>query len=582
MKRYSILPLAAALALALMAMLPSCGKTDGGSITDSAPDVTTAAATESVHNIDFSGYPVIIEKDLMKNDALLDTVNGLTEKLSGAKLYADKMFTGDAGTPAILIGNTVMSDLSDIAPKVRNKDFYIGVRGESIVIYATTPDSTARAVRYFSNTIMDDEKTTEVPSDLEYSSKGSYAMNEIKCCGKDLYGYRIVLPAYAGTAETNTASELRYYLAEKYGYTLEIVKGAASGDGEIVIGGASDSGKYDIKVTDGGIHISADGMLGYEAAWNYFRSTLLTAAKNGDAYSITSELSHSGSALEAASMPAAVEHTGEARVMFYNIYSQGSLNPGGLRTKMELEIIKQYTPDVLGFQEFHPVSRMNGFLSGLTSLRYAEVKVTIDTSKNKKNNNYTPLFYRADLLEVEKSGYLLYDGLNDSYSKGLTWAVFKNKQTGYRFCAISTHYWWKSQSDADNASRISDSEQLLAVVREIYSDPALADVPLVAGGDLNCRFSSDPIKKLTSNGLISAWGLAARKNDSGGHHAYPTYNEQYGLFTEWGTPNDGYTARSIDHAFVKGNAKVTLFHTLTDRYALIASDHCPLIIDISR
>ena len=101
-----------------------------------------------------------------------------------------------------------------------------------------------------------------------------------------------------------------------------------------------------------------------------------------------------------------------------SIYSQGSLNPGGLRTKMELEIIKQYTPDVLGFQEFHPVSRTNGFLSGLTSLGYAEVKVTIDTSKNKKNNNYTPLFYRADLLEVEKSGYLLYDGLNDSYSKG--------------------------------------------------------------------------------------------------------------------------------------------------------------------
>ena len=101
MKRYSIPPLAAALALALMAMLPSCGKTDGGSITDSAPDVTTAAATESVHNIDFSGYPVIIEKDLMKNDALLDTVNGLTEKLGGAKLYADKMFTGDAGAPAI-------------------------------------------------------------------------------------------------------------------------------------------------------------------------------------------------------------------------------------------------------------------------------------------------------------------------------------------------------------------------------------------------------------------------------------------------------------------------------------------------
>ena len=201
MKRYSIPPLAAALALALMAMLPSCGKTDGGSITDSAPDVTTAAATESVHNIDFSGYPVIIEKDLMKNDALLDTVNGLTEKLGGAKLYADKMFTGDAGTPAILIGNTVMSDLSDIAPKVRNKDFYIGVRGESIVIYATTPDSTARAVRYFSNTVMGDEKTTEVPSDLEYSSKGSYAMNEIKCCGKDLYGYRIALPADAGTAE---------------------------------------------------------------------------------------------------------------------------------------------------------------------------------------------------------------------------------------------------------------------------------------------------------------------------------------------------------------------------------------------
>ena len=57
-------------------------------------------------------------------------------------------------------------------------------------------------------------------------------------------------------------------------------------------------------------------------------------------------------------------------------------------------------------------------------------------------HNPNPLMYRKSRLELLFSGRECYHFKLD-YSKGYTWAAFKDKSTGAKFITFSTHYWWK-------------------------------------------------------------------------------------------------------------------------------------------
>lgn len=605
--------------LALAGTVSSCTPKTGPGTAGSGTDTTVTTAPESgtdgtgtgeippdppsvtVVNEGETDYAIVFARSLNSSDAVTTALSRLSNAFRAnmavdPKKYSDAVYTGDPDAHLILIGDTALADCSKLSRSLRTGKYYIGMRGEQILIFANTPDAVAQAITYFTNKVVVEQGKQEtctltLPTDFEFRKKGTYAMDTILCSDTNLYDFRIVIPANATTIESNFANELRYRLAQKYGYTLTVVSDSEKpAENEILVGNTNRGGSsvgvgaYRISAENGTLRFAFDGLLASDAALYGFFDRILPAGKDGSVYTLPEGLSVTGSREEAADDPGVLTKTGDLRVMFYNIagHSENS-NPHGLRQALQIGIFRDYAPDVLCFQEFHRASRTNGFVDQLAELGYREVPVKVDPVTNPGGNNYTPIFYLASRFTVEDSGYLLYSGLNDSHSKGLTWALLRDIATGKRAVVLSTHFWWESKDAADNAARVGDAEQMLAVIAKIYSNPGMENVPLVAGGDLNCVFESDPVKKILEDGTLqAAWDVAKRKNDSGGHHGNATYDASWDLYTKWDRTGAKYrTGWSIDHVFVRGSATVETFHTLLDRYALICSDHCPEIVDIS-
>ena len=266
---------------------------------------------------------------------------------------------------------------------------------------------------------------------------------------------------------------------------------------------------------------------------------------------------------------------GEIRVLIHNIWgntSEGQITGRMLQTAI---LYEGYAPDVIGLQECSPGSRggESGIIKLLGKLGYTEVPAQ---STNSSKNNYTPLLYNPDTVKLIDYGYRLYTGQNDSGSKGLTWGVFETVKTGETFAVLSTHYWWQSDDAQDTLDRESNARESLDTIAQIQ---AKYHCPVLLGGDFNCNPSSSPYAILTGGGLRDVQSSTAKTENSHTHHTYPTYNEGTGLWDDPIYPTSNYT-RSIDHIFsTKDNITVKRFDVVTDLYALLSSDHCPLVVD---
>ncbi len=292
--------------------------------------------------------------------------------------------------------------------------------------------------------------------------------------------------------------------------------------------------------------------------------------------------------------------TGELRIMFYNIYgykwypdkkNQPHLNSGPilLRQRMETELIKRYAPDVLGMQEYSPA-----FHRDMTIMLEETGYVSVDvwhTEVDKKGNriNFTPLFYRPDRLNVLDKGYLLYDGPNDVNSKSLTWAVFEDLQTSKCFVAICTHFMWSDptlESGVANATRVANAKQLLNKINEICQlhSNDYKSLSVIMGGDLNCRYDSDPFRILRDGDLQWMYEIAKKTDEWSGLKGYATYDETKWEYVTCPVPEEN-SRGAIDYMWLKqGSANkvhVSAYITVTDREACLASDHCPRFADIT-
>lgn len=291
---------------------------------------------------------------------------------------------------------------------------------------------------------------------------------------------------------------------------------------------------------------------------------------------------------------------GAVRVMFYNHHGQlaGLCGPVDWCEQLQTELVSVYRPDVLALQEFTPWrSAKPGCLGDrLRAIGYTQVN-------GGYADNFTPLFYRADTLELIDSGFHLYSEymndqnqpdpqgaykINNGKSKSLTWAVFEQRSGGKRFIAVSTHFMYIADptdpecpltAEQAEAAQLIDAAELLAVIGELRARPEYSGLPVIAGGDLNAFPDSAPVQTLQAGGLtwLSAPGAAETliENSPCG---YPTFDVEKGYYTAFGQKLNR-PEQIIDHAFVQGDLTVLDYITITDRSACYSSDHCPKFAD---
>lgn len=593
MKRYRIvlLPLLAAL---LCTVLAGCSKQnnqpqDSGTGQDSATEeplqTLTVASDGSTEMTLWLAKSLWVSAPEVREQ--LSEISKAVEKKTGAVLRirsdADAK-ESDRSRPGILIGNTDFAESSTPDKTLRNQDFCVSQIGNKILLYGASAKGTASAARYFLNYIVLKQKAENKtlyfrPADCFRSVK-TYDIASLLCADREIgAAFRIVLPRNAGACEQMLANLLRHHLSVHYGYDLEIGNDGSTTDYEIRIGKTARTTKeaagtgFRIAVTGGSMELTAATARGYEAMTEYLLGTMLAAGSSAD-YSFPEGWSHDGTApgSEKDGTVLAGRSPDGIRVMFYNVYGYTQSGPTNLRQQFQAGLIADYAPDVVGLQEFSASYRA-AFPAMLESIGYRQV------SSGKDNANFTPLFYRADRLEVVDSGYKLYTGPNDNNSKSLTWAIFRVRETGKQFVAISTHFMWNQPGIDGPAARLTNAREMLELIATLRSREGCADIPAIFGGDLNCNPSSDALQTVVAGGLTEAWNAAAQKNDTSGYHQYATYDETWGIYTQ--IPQVGGThANAIDHAFVTAGTQVNRCYALISPYTLYASDHMPIFIDI--
>lgn len=291
----------------------------------------------------------------------------------------------------------------------------------------------------------------------------------------------------------------------------------------------------------------------------------------------------------------------DLRIMYYNIYGYIKYfdkenhpnlytGPIALRQENEMTLIRRYAPDILGMQEY-----CSAFHQDMTPLLeeagYAQIDVWHEELDRKGNRiNFTPLFYRKDRVIPLDFGFLLYDGPNDVNSKSMTWAVFETVKDKKRFIVVCTHFMYndpKLPEGGPNAARISNAKQLLDMLEEISRRKAgiYAGLPVIIGGDLNCKHGSDPFQLLYDSNLKWLYEEAEITNESCGMKGYAVYDELQGSYITCPVPGDNPYG-SIDHMWLRQGAahqeqvKVLEYATVKDKEACLSSDHCPRYADI--
>ena len=538
------------------------------------------------------------------------------EEITGVPVDAEYEGVAEKGT--ILLGNVLLDGYRSPVSALRDQDFFVGIDADYYLIGGITEEATQQAIEYFIETVLpaieNDQKLIVRKRD-NYVSEGSYRLEGVTIGGVGLDAFSIITVDSPSVSEFRTAVLLQEHIRQFTGYLPRILTESETcpTEGKILIGDQlcevdlADPNDYSITVIGKTMKVAAASMLGFEAVQKALRDQVFNARnatlQMGDGFSV------SGNGAENAT--ASLEAEGDLRLMFSNIHGYPTTDDGPTPVKEAsqqlAELYLTYLPDVLGTQEFSP----NSYSAGLDRMIASEYEaVSVSTGGNYKT--YTALFYRKSTMELLASGYLGFNTLSyNEYpdllsgysastvksacadnSKGVTWGIFRVKQTGQLILVASTHLWWKSGDVNEIARRV----QLMAM-REYLVEQASAfatanqlttALPIFVGGDYNTSRSRSntalTVMESAGNTFHNANDIAKTKLTSTTHHGYATFDTELGIYVDPQYSSGKFNA-AIDHIYTNAAAsssvKVERVGILSDQYAHLSSDHNPVYTDIS-
>ena len=437
-------------------------------------------------------------------------------------------------------------------------------------------------VYYINGSEMTDGTLRILESDA-YHYEGSYQIKSALIDGVSIDQYRIVVPSQDIDAENYVAAMLVEHISFYTGARLSVVSDAEPRqDCEILIGQTNRTtvtpvaGKYLIEVTDKSLQVVSQTKLGLiDCYWEILDHVIPTNKsqvdlKKGDRFEGTENL------------PDDVEHSGELRIMFHNVWGYSIADyPVYDRADLMLAAYKTYRPDILGWQEASSNHRNDSRSKNLMAWLKSEYnEICFSGSYGGLGN---PIFYRKDAgLTLLDSGYARARA-ND---KGTTWAVFKTAD-GTIFGVTNSHYEANTNADNDpakgNQYRTASAEKMLEAIRDIRN--RYQTIPIISGGDFNSNSTSEAYNVLRAGGLTNVRGLFTSPTESqvtpfSPHHSVtkPDAKGVYSLVTVL----NASVAQAIDHIFHSGDA-VTLhrYRILDDPFSLTSSDHAPHYVDLT-
>ncbi len=252
------------------------------------------------------------------------------------------------------------------------------------------------------------------------------------------------------------------------------------------------------------------------------------------------------------------------RIMTINVWGDYFKNPVDIRLDGIFDTVIKYRPDILGLQEMTANWYKSGLIEKLSEYR------TIGFEKN-----YVPLLYKTNEFDLIECGFEPYAETPDS-SKGITWAVLKNKSLNKSIGVFNTHLWWKEINISDDELRLKNIKQLYSGMKQIEEK---YNVPTVAFGDFNAKEGCLALKFLEDNNIYSSYKLADKFSRVSSWHGNPEKGDD-GKYHGQKTNND--KTKSFDHILTeKGKIYITEQHVVEDQCVLDSTDHSPVFVDIN-
>lgn len=254
--------------------------------------------------------------------------------------------------------------------------------------------------------------------------------------------------------------------------------------------------------------------------------------------------------------------TQDVIVMTFNVKISGD---GYQSTENRLskltKIIKDYSPDSFGLQEADKWW-VDNIATEMTD--YAHVERYRDDGIAEGESS--AIFYLKEKYDLVDSGHFWLSQTPDEPTFGwdaackriTTWAVLKDKTTGFTYAHFNTHLdHVGDKAQAESAALIS------AKIAEIAPD-----IPVVLTGDFNTREGSSVYENILSCGLKDTKYLAEKYDDCATYHDFNPFV---------------FNTKPIDYIFVNGYVSSVKSSKVDSRTVglVYPSDHFPIIVEMT-
>ena len=266
---------------------------------------------------------------------------------------------------------------------------------------------------------------------------------------------------------------------------------------------------------------------------------------------------------------------GELKYVTFNIWGPYFGNPVCERDLKIAAFLEREGADLIGFQECEKEFWSSRLFTRLGKTGYGWIADGKDLTRD-----LNPLLYRKSRLELLESGVERFRKEdNPQGTKGFSWGVFRDRATGRKFFAYSTHFWWRTEKGEayrkNEAMRVGNVRELLAKCDEVSKRHG--ELAIVGGGDLNSTLilRNASLGEFGTLGLKDAQFTVKGASPWSSHHGNPK-RDGLGNLRPFFQPGSDNPSNSLDHVHYRGVEPLTLRVDRTQD-VLECSDHSPVI-----
>lgn len=258
----------------------------------------------------------------------------------------------------------------------------------------------------------------------------------------------------------------------------------------------------------------------------------------------------------------------DVSVMSYNVLYSGNdtYAASSVRMPMAVDIVKRYSPDLIGFQEVTTTSANNwvSYLKNSTTGISSTYGLAVMQDSMTTVGSALLIAYKKDRFTLVNSGYKQYDDYGRQKRK-YQWVQLTDKTNGKTIIMTNTHLSIDSDTTTANAAGgTAQRRNQGAELKAFWESKAGANTVLFATGDYNTTINREAAYETTD--ALETMTSGIYKMGAQLAHTADNYSRDYNTY--------------IDHIIVNSNVTdVVEHHRIMDTYnGVRPSDHRPMII----